>query len=283
MCRALGVSPAGYHARRERLPSARAEADAVLLRRIRTIHAASHGTYGAPRIHAELRAGGHRVGRKRVARLLRAAGLAGVSRRKGACARRGAGREEARPAPDLVERNFTAERPDRLRVAAITRLPAWAGFLYLAVVLDAFSRRVVGWSMADHLRTQLVLDALAMAVRRRRPHDVIHHPDRGSRYTSIALGLRCREAGGRPSMGSRSATPVTPRRARPSSPRASASCSTAGASARRPRRAGPCSPSSRAGTTRAGGTRRSALSLSPVEYVGSLSPVESERRTRADA
>jgi hypothetical protein len=192
---------------------------------------------------------------------MRAAGLAGVSRRKGACARRGAGREEARPAPDLVERNFTAERPDRLRVAAITHLPTWAGLLYLAVVLDAFSRRAVGWSMADHLRTQLVLDALAMAVRRRRPHDVIHHPDQGSRYTSIALGLRCREAGGRPSMGSRSATPVTPRRARPSSPRASASCSTAGASARRPRRAGPCSPSSRAGTTRAGGTRRSALSL----------------------
>ena len=122
-------------------------------------------------------AGGHRVGRKRVARLMRAAGLAGVSRRKGACARRGAGRKEARPAPDLVERNFTAERPDRLRVAAITCLPTWAGFLYLAVVLDAFSRRVVGWSMADHLRTQLVLDALAMAVRRRRPHDVIHHSD----------------------------------------------------------------------------------------------------------
>jgi putative transposase len=200
MCRVLGVSPAGYHAWRKRPPSARAEADAVFLRRIRTIHAASHGTYGAPRVHAELRAEGRRVGRKRVTRLMRADGLAGVSRRKGVrTTRRG---EDARPAPDLVERNFTAEQPDRLWVADITYIPTWAGFLYLAVVLDAFSRRVVGWSMATHLRAQLVLDALNMAVWQRRPHEVIHHSDQGSQYTSLAFGTRCREAGVRPSMGS---------------------------------------------------------------------------------
>jgi putative transposase len=200
MCRVLGVSPAGYSAWRDRPSSARAETDAVLLRRIRTIHAASHGTYGAPRVHAELRAEGQRVGRKRVARLMRADGLAGVSRRRGVrTTRRG---EDARPAPDLVERNFTAEQPDRLWVAGITYIPTWAGFLDLAVVVDAFSRRVVGWSMATHLRAQLVLDALNMAVWQRRPHGVIHHSDQGSQYTSIALGTRCREAGVRPSMGS---------------------------------------------------------------------------------
>ena len=140
MCRVLGVSPAGYHAWRRRPPSARAGADAALLERIRSIHAASHGTYGAARAHAELCAEGHRVGRKRVARLMRAAELAGVSRRKGIRTTR---REpEARPAADLVERNFTATALDQLWVADITYVPTWAGFLYLAVVLDAFSRRV---------------------------------------------------------------------------------------------------------------------------------------------
>ncbi len=131
---------------------------------------------------------------------MRTDGLAGVSRRKGVrTTRRG---EEARPAPDLVERDFTAEQPDRLWVADITYVPTWAGFLYLAVVLDAFSRRVVGWSMANHLRAQLVLDALDMALWRRRPDDVVHHSDQGAQYTSIAFGARCREAGVRPSMGS---------------------------------------------------------------------------------
>jgi putative transposase len=200
MCRVLGVSPAGYHAWRRRPPSARAGADAALLERIRSIHAASHGTYGVPRIHAELRASGHRIGRKRVARLMRAAELAGISRRKGIRTTR---REpEARPAADLVERSFTATAPDQLWVADITYIPTWAGFLYLAVVLDAFSRRVVGWSMADHLRAALVLDALEMALWQRRPTGVIHHSDQGSQYTSLAFGKRCREAGVRPSMGS---------------------------------------------------------------------------------
>jgi putative transposase len=200
MCRLLGVSTSGYYAWQDRPPSARSAADAVLLEHIREAHAQSYGTYGAPRLHAELAAKGILVGRKRVARLMRAAGLAGVSRRKGPRTTRR--REGARPAPDLVERNFTAERPDQLWVADITYVPTWAGFLYLAVVLDAFSRRVVGWAMATHLRTQLVLDALEMALRQRRPQGVIHHSDQGSQYTSIAFGSRCRRAGVRPSMGS---------------------------------------------------------------------------------
>ena len=200
MCRLLGVSASGYHAWQGRAPSARARGDAALLERIRKIHSASKNTYGAPRIHAELTGEGTSVGRKRVARLMRAAGLAGVSRRKGVRTTRRDG--AARPAPDLVERDFTADAPDRLWVADITYIATWAGFLYLAVVLDAFSRRIVGWAMATHLRTSLVLDALDMALAQRRPKDVIHHSDQGSQYTSIAFGRRCREAGVRPSMGS---------------------------------------------------------------------------------
>ena len=200
MCRLLGVSASGYYAWRDRRASARAQGDASLLTRIKAIHAASRRTYGAPRIHAELADAEIFVGRKRVARLMRAAGLAGVSRRKGVQTTR---RDEAaRPAPDLVERDFTADAPDRLWVADITYITTWAGFLYLAVVLDAFSRRIVGWAMATHLRTSLVLDALDMALAQRRPEGVIHHSDQGSQYTSIAFGRRCREAGVRPSMGS---------------------------------------------------------------------------------
>jgi putative transposase len=200
MARVLGVSPAGYYAWRRRRPSARANSDGELLKRIRTIHASSRGTYGAPRVHAELRAEGRHVGKKRVARLMRQAGLTGVSRRRGM---RTTQRDEtARPAPDLVARDFTAAAPNRLWVADITYVPTWAGFLYLAVVLDAFSRRIVGWAMANHLRTELVLQALDMAVHQRRPADVIHHSDQGSQYTSLAFGKRCREAGVRPSMGS---------------------------------------------------------------------------------
>ena len=178
MARALGVSEAGYHAWRRRPPSVRTMADEVLLKRIRTVHTVSRGTYGAPRVHAELRAEGRSLGRKRVAKLMRGAGLAGVSRRRGTrTTRRDA---EARPAPDLVERDFTAEKPDRLWVADITYIPTSTGFLYLAVVLDAFSRRVVGWAMANHLRADLVLAALDMAIGRRRPDGVIHHSDQGS-------------------------------------------------------------------------------------------------------
>ena len=129
---------------------------------------------------------------------MRQAGLAGVSRRRFVTTVR----DGARQAPDLVERDFTAERPNMLWVADITYIPTWAGFLYLAVALDAFSRRIVGWAMATTLHTQLVLDALNMALATRRPKGVIHHSDQGSQYTSIAFGKRCREAGVRPSMGS---------------------------------------------------------------------------------
>ncbi len=200
LCRVLGVSPSGYYAWRQRRPSPRSQTDALLLERIRAIHARSRGTYGVPRVHAELAAEGRRVGRKRVARLMRTAGLMGLSRRKGCWTT--IRERDARPAPDLVQRDFAAPAPDRLWVADITYIPTWAGFLYLAVVLDAWSRRVIGWAMANHLRTELVLAALDMAVWQRRPADVIHHSDQGCQYTAIAFGLRCREAGVRPSMGS---------------------------------------------------------------------------------
>ena len=200
MCRVLGVSPSGYYAWRQRAPSARTEADGALTAQIRAIHHESRETYGAPRVHAELTAQGVAVGRKRVARLMRHAGVRGVSRRKPFCTTR---RDEtARPAPDLVDRRFEAEAPNRLWVADITYIPTGAGFLYLAVVLDVWSRRVVGWATASHLRTELVLHALELALGRRQPQHVIHHSDQGCQYTSIAFGLRCREAGVRPSMGS---------------------------------------------------------------------------------
>ena len=199
MCRVLGVSSSGYHAWVKRRPSRRAETDAVLIAAIRVAHTASRGTYGAPRVHAELAAKGISVGCKRVARLMTQAGLAGVSRRKFVVT---TVKDGGRQAPDLVERNFTAEAPDRLWVADITYIPTWAGFLYLAVVLDAFSRRIVGWSMATSLAKQLVIDALNMALGTRRPRGVIHHSDQGSQYTSIEFGRRCRDASVRPSMGS---------------------------------------------------------------------------------
>jgi len=200
MCRVLEVSSSGYYAWLKRPPSTRAQEDAKLLKRIRKIHRRSKGTYGAPRIHAELAAEGIHVGRKRVARIMKAAHLQGVSRRKAYKTTRRA--KKARPAPDRVQRNFAAEGPDRLWVADITYVPTWMGPLYLAVVVDAWSRRVVGWAMATHLRTQLVLDALQMAIHQRNPKGVIHHSDQGSQYTSLAFGHRCREAGILPSMGS---------------------------------------------------------------------------------
>jgi len=199
-CRLLGVSASGYYAWRSRGPSARAVANGVLLERIRDIHRGSREAYGSPMIHAELVEDGWRVNHKRVARLMREAGIVGVTRRK-----RGPGTRRspaARPAPDLVERAFQAEAPNQLWVADITYVPTWAGFVFLAVVLDVFSRRIVGWAMANHLRTELVLQALNMAVTQRRPREVIHHSDQGCQYTAIDFGRRCTVAGVRPSMGS---------------------------------------------------------------------------------
>ena len=200
MCRVLGVSTSGYYAWLKRQSSQRSREDAILTDRIRWIHLRSRGTYGSPRIHAELRDEGVHVSRKRVARLMRAAGLQGVSRRKST--RTTIRQPGAQRAPDLVKRDFTVDGPNKLWVADITYIRTWAGFLYLAVVVDAWSRRVVGWAMANHLRTELVNDALEMAVRQRRPKGVIHHSDQGSQYTSLAFGKRCREANVRPSMGS---------------------------------------------------------------------------------
>ena len=200
MCRVLGVSPSGYYAWRGRGPSPRAQRDEELREGIRAIHEDSRGTYGVPRVHAELAARGWRVSRKRVARLMREAGLAGVSRRRGRRTTRADTSQRA--APDRVERHFQADAPDRLWVADITYVPTWAGFLYLAIVLDVFSRRVVGWSMATHLRTELVLHALNMALAQRRPERVVHHSDKGSQYTSLAFGKRCHEMGVIPSTGS---------------------------------------------------------------------------------
>jgi len=200
MCHVLEVSSSGYYAWRKRQPSQRTQADQRLRQQIREIHKKSKGTYGAPRIHAELADAGVHVGRKRVARLMRAEGLRGVSRRK--VLHTTQRKPGARPAPDLVQRDFSASAPNRLWVADITYVATWSGWLYLAVVMDAWSRKVVGWAMSTHLRTRLVLDALQMAVQQRRPQDVIHHSDQGSQYTSVAFGQRCRDAGVRPSMGS---------------------------------------------------------------------------------
>lgn len=200
MCQVFGVSRSGFYAWRDRVPCARRAEDAALSQRIAAIHVASRQTYGAPRIHAELRENGMAIGRKRVERLMKAGGLVGVSRRRST--RTTIRDQRVRPALDLVDRNFYAEAPNQLWVADITYIPTWAGFLYLAVVLDAFSRRIVGWSMANDLRAQLVVDAMNMALTQRRPTSVIHHSDQGSQYTSVAFGLRCKEAGVRPSMGS---------------------------------------------------------------------------------
>jgi putative transposase len=202
--RVLDVSRQGYYAwakRYQRGPSPRARDDQMLTEKIRAYHARSDGIYGAPRIHADLREiDGIRVGRKRVARLMRAEGLSGVTRRKGC--RTTIGDRRAAAASDLVKRNFAASEPNRIWTADITYIPTWEGFVYLAVVLDVFSRRIVGWAMADHMRTELVTDALAMAIHQRRPSPgVIHHSDKGSQYTSITFGQRCEQAGIRPSTG----------------------------------------------------------------------------------
>ena len=202
MARVLCVSKAGFYAWLRRPASDHAQADAALLKRVRTVHATSRETYGALRVHAELRAGGEKHSRKRIARLMHDAGLVGASRRRHGpvTTRRD---KDARPAPDRVERDFTAAGPDRLWVADMTLVPTSAGFMYRAVVLDAWSRKIVGWSMANHLRAELVVDALEMALGQRRPADgVIVHSDQGSQYTSIAFGKRCKEAGVKPSMGS---------------------------------------------------------------------------------
>lgn len=200
LCEVLGVSRSGYYAWRERPPSERQEQDAVLCKHIERIHERSRHTYGAPRVHAELRALGVRCGRKRVARLMRELGIQGCLRGK---KRRTTRRDKhAVPAPDLVNRDFASGAANRIWVADITYLKTAEGFLHLAFVMDAYSRRIVGWAMASHLRAELVVDALEMAIWRRKPAPgLIHHSDRGSQYTSLSFGKHLEEAQILPSMG----------------------------------------------------------------------------------
>lgn len=198
-CRVLGVSASGYYAWRDRPPNERAAANHALTDTIRQVHKVSDGTYGMPRVRAELQEAGHKVSRKRVAHLMRKAHIRGVTRRRYVVTTE---RDTCqRPAPDLVNRRFHASAPNELWVADITYVPTWQGFIYLAVVLDVFSRKVVGWSMDDQMPAALVTAALDMALQARRPESVIHHSDQGSQYTSVEFGNRCREMGVRPSMG----------------------------------------------------------------------------------
>lgn len=182
----------------QRNPSAEARSEAALREPIAAIHESSRVTYGAPRVHFELKEMDQHVSRKRVARLVCMAGIQGVGRRKGT---RTTLRSNQEAAPDLVRRDFTARGPDQLWVADMTYIPTWAGFLYLAVVIDVLSRRVVGWSMVNPMRQELVLAALDMTAVRLPPMAVIHHRDHGSRYTSLAIGKRCETFGIRVSMG----------------------------------------------------------------------------------
>jgi putative transposase len=200
LCRTLEISASGYYAWVTRPPSARKISDMLLGDRIEANWRDSRETYGRPRIQADLIDEGIHVSDKRVARLMRERSIHGASRRKGF--KTTVRDRDARPAPDLVDRKFTATAPNQLWVADITYVPTWSGFLFVAIVLDVYSRRVVGWAMATHLRTELVLDALNMAIYRRNPTNVIHHSDQGTQYTSIAFSIRCKEAGIRPSMGS---------------------------------------------------------------------------------
>jgi len=201
LCELLGVSASGFYAWLKRPPAAHTSPDERLRRRIHAIDDRSRRTYGAPRVHAELRAEGVHTSRRRVARLMRQDQLVGCHRRRGVRTTRRA--PDQAPAPDLVQRQFQASAPNRLWVADITYIPTWAGFLFLAVVLDVFSRRVVGWAMANHLRTELVLAALDMALWRRRPGgNLVHHADQGCQYTSLTFGRRLGEASIAASMGS---------------------------------------------------------------------------------
>ena len=201
LCKTLGVSRSGYYDWVNRMPSQRATANTKLTEQIVTIHRTSDSTYGRPRITAELADLGIMVNHKRVGRLMRLAKIKGVSRRRGFVTTTHRNKHN-RLAPDLVQRHFKATNINQLWVADMTYIPTWAGFLYLAVVVDVFSRKVVGWSFSDNMTTSLVINALNMAVITRKPDQVIHHSDQGSQYTSIEFGKRCQEMGIFPSIGS---------------------------------------------------------------------------------
>jgi putative transposase len=263
MCRLLGVNRTSFHDWERRPPSDRALSDAWLTEKIKQIHHASRGVYGSPRIHAELRLEqGIWVGRKRVARLMKAAAISGIRpRKRWQTTIRVPGVE---PATDLVQRDFRPDAPNLLWVADITYLRTGEGWLHLAAVQDTYSRQIVGWSMATHMRATLVVDALQMALARRRPGPgLIHHSDQGSQYVSLAFGWAAREAGIAISMGSRG-DGTTTRSPRRSSPRSKRSSSTVA-----PGRAGlssnpPCSSTSRRSTTASAATPRSTCSPQPT-------------------
>ena len=204
LCRTVGVSRQGFYAWRRRPPSERAVVDAELGVRIRQVHEQTEGIYGAPRIHAELQLEhGIRVGRKRVARLMRQLGLRGADGRRGGP--RTTVRDPKRPsAPDLVDRDFARAEPNRLWVCDLKYVQTGQGFLFLAAVQDVFSRRIIGWSMRDDLKAELVLDALGMAVTARGQDaaGVVAHSDHGSQYTSLVYGAYAKQSGIDLSMGS---------------------------------------------------------------------------------
>jgi putative transposase len=220
MCRVLKISASGYYAWRDRAPCRLAIDNAVMVERIRRIHAESNATYGMPRVRAELIDQGVRISGKRVARLMRINAIRGVSRRRNfiVTTRRD---QRQRSALDLVKREFVAAGPNQLWVADMTYVSTWAGFIFLAVVLDVWSRRIVSWAIGEQMTVELVLAALNMALQQRRPEDVIHHSDQGSTPAWPSASGAGRWACD-PRWGP-SATPTTTRWPRASSPPSSAS------------------------------------------------------------
>jgi putative transposase len=200
LCRILKVSNSGYYDWCDRPCSRRAALNQTLLEQIKEIYTDSDRTYGMPRVFKQLRHEGVCASRKRVARLMRLHHLRGVSRRRNWVTTTERDPKQG-PAPDLVKRKFCAERLNQLWVADMTYLPTWCGFLYLAVIIDVFSRKVVGWAFSEQMTADLVINALNMALQMRQPSSVIHHSDQGSQYTSLAFGKRCEEMNVKPSMG----------------------------------------------------------------------------------
>jgi putative transposase len=205
ICRALQVAPSTYYAakRREREPSARAIADAVWMPILMALWIANRKVYGAHKLWKAARRAGHEIGRDQVARLMRTMGIEGISRRRRKVFTTIADPDAVR-APDLVNRNFTADRPDALWVTDLTYVPTRTGMAYVCFIVDAFSRRIVGWRVAAHMRTEMVLDALEMARRSRGAHrfvGLVAHADAGSQFTSVRFTERLDEIGARPSIG----------------------------------------------------------------------------------
>lgn len=203
VCRELGLSASAYYARRTRPPSARAGRDTWLVEQIRRVHQVNYGVYGARRVWHALRRDGIEVARCTVERLMREHGIEGVIRGRRRRTTTIVEQAAARPA-DLVNRQFTARRPNTLWVADLTYVRTFCGWVYVAFVLDVYSRMIVGWQVANHLRTDLPLDALEMAIWARRPEtgSLIHHSDRGCQYLSIRYSDRLAEVGAAPSVGS---------------------------------------------------------------------------------